>query len=734
MALINPYNNRGMLPVESDMFFGRDNEMQRIENMLAYDSPQCVSIVGERRIGKSSLAYRVFHKLKDAVDTLAVYLDCDRIPGECKSKNNFFQFLDQLVLEALEDKSEIKQILGIKKGKLFQSYSSFEAFIKNTGLKGIKTIIFFDEFEHFPEKNFADDNFFSNLRAAAGNPENRLAFVTLSQSNLKDLTHISIQSSSFWNIFQMEVIGLLDKRNIDRLRRYGFEKMGFSLTGEEMEKIHYYAGDFPFFNQVVCAFLWDSKGFDHELNWDKLEVDILLHYEKLWEDRTVEEKWLLKNLDKNKFIDNLLLKEMCSRGLLLMADSINSPFSGYFSRLIDRDLKIPLEEARQIYINRAKQEPENIDVLRNLKNIYEESGDEDQAKEVEERVSLLKEKKDFEFNLTQRISLHQLELHDLYLFDDFKWTFQPQINLLLGRNGFGKTYLLRLLTAVLQKNKEKTSEFFEYSQDRSDPYTRLILKRGDKTETILRNKILFEESIGKVPVLAVPDMRFVDKSKMSISPSADEKSDLKHYGAYHFLYQVSPEKVIENFLFQLCITYLDKGKRFDLPVFHLIHRIIGELSGSKFEFQRIEPIGRARFQMDVITEGNNKPIPLQLASQGTLSILAIFGIIYEYLKAVFPGIPENELVNQPAIVFIDELDAHLHPAWQQKIVRLLRENFPNVQFIITAHSPFVVAGCLEGEAAVLRKNEKGFTVHVFQQDFIGWEAKELYGKVFQVED
>jgi hypothetical protein len=46
MALINPYNNRGMLPVESDMFFGRDKEMQRIENMLVIDRPQCVSMVG----------------------------------------------------------------------------------------------------------------------------------------------------------------------------------------------------------------------------------------------------------------------------------------------------------------------------------------------------------------------------------------------------------------------------------------------------------------------------------------------------------------------------------------------------------------------------------------------------------------------------------------------------------------------------------------------------------------
>jgi AAA+ ATPase superfamily predicted ATPase len=45
-----------MIPIDSDMFFGREKEMRRIEGMLSGDTPQCVSIVGERRIGKSSLA------------------------------------------------------------------------------------------------------------------------------------------------------------------------------------------------------------------------------------------------------------------------------------------------------------------------------------------------------------------------------------------------------------------------------------------------------------------------------------------------------------------------------------------------------------------------------------------------------------------------------------------------------------------------------------------------------
>jgi len=43
----------------------------------------------------------------------------------------------------------------------------------------------------------------------------------------------------------------------------------------------------------------------------------------------------------------------------------------------------------------------------------------------------------------------------------------------------------------------------------------------------------------------------------------------------------------------------------------------------------------------------------------------------------------------PAIVLIDEIDLHLHPSWQQTILRTLMHIFPNVQFIVT-HSPAVL--------------------------------------------
>ena len=129
-SISNPYNMRGMISIESDMFFGRESEMRIIEGMLSSDPPQSVSIVGERRIGKSSLAFRVFHKIKKSGDTLAIFLDCDGLSEECQTKDHFFRLLNKRFLEALAHKPKILELLGKSRNNLFESYPSFKDFVE----------------------------------------------------------------------------------------------------------------------------------------------------------------------------------------------------------------------------------------------------------------------------------------------------------------------------------------------------------------------------------------------------------------------------------------------------------------------------------------------------------------------------------------------------------------------------------------------------------------------------
>jgi ABC-type cobalamin/Fe3+-siderophores transport system ATPase subunit len=61
------------------------------------------------------------------------------------------------------------------------------------------------------------------------------------------------------------------------------------------------------------------------------------------------------------------------------------------------------------------------------------------------------------------------------------------------------------------------------------------------------------------------------------------------------------------------------------------------------------------------------------------------------------------------IVLLDEIDLHLHPTWQRRIVPLLRKAFPRLQFIVSTHSPLVLAG-FEREEIILLKLQDGQVV------------------------
>jgi predicted ATP-binding protein involved in virulence len=57
---------------------------------------------------------------------------------------------------------------------------------------------------------------------------------------------------------------------------------------------------------------------------------------------------------------------------------------------------------------------------------------------------------------------------------------------------------------------------------------------------------------------------------------------------------------------------------------------------------------------------------------------------------------ENTKIIAPGVVLIDEIDAHLHPIWQRRIGIWFRDHFPNLQFIVTTHSPLICQAATVG--------------------------------------
>ena len=103
----NPYTNRGTIRNPQE-FFGREREVRRIFSRISSSHPQCISIIGERKIGKSSLLYFIDHEetrrkwLKDEESYVFVLIDLQERACEM-SFSAFFKFIFRALADQLGD-------------------------------------------------------------------------------------------------------------------------------------------------------------------------------------------------------------------------------------------------------------------------------------------------------------------------------------------------------------------------------------------------------------------------------------------------------------------------------------------------------------------------------------------------------------------------------------------------------------------------------------------------------
>lgn len=118
-------------------------------------------------------------------------------------------------------------------------------------------------------------------------------------------------------------------------------------------------------------------------------------------------------------------------------------------------------------------------------------------------------------------------------------------------------------------------------------------------------------------------------------------------------------------------------------------------------------------------------MPLIDMSDGYRSALAMLIDVYRHMvNAYGPDIlSEDEhgrnVVNRPGVVLIDEVDTHLHPAWQREIGFWLKRHLPKVQFIVTSHSPLVCQAADGGRIYHLPQPGHGVGFRLLREDYDG---------------
>ena len=85
-----------------------------------------------------------------------------------------------------------------------------------------------------------------------------------------------------------------------------------------------------------------------------------------------------------------------------------------------------------------------------------------------------------------------------------------------------------------------------------------------------------------------------------------------------------------------------------------------------------------------------RSLPFSFLSDGYRNMVAMVADIAVRCATLNPQLKEKSSQETPGVVLIDEIDLHLHPRWQRRVVNDLLRTFPRIQFFGTTHSPFVI--------------------------------------------
>ena len=120
-------------------------------------------------------------------------------------------------------------------------------------------------------------------------------------------------------------------------------------------------------------------------------------------------------------------------------------------------------------------------------------------------------------------------------------------------------------------------------------------------------------------------------------------------------------------------------------------------------------------------------------SAGFQAVLSIVANIFEWIEGTRQ---EGERVASKATgtVLIDELDLHLHPEWQFTLRDGLSNIFPNIQFIVTTHSPHLLSSAKENEVIVMDRGyeQNEFYLKPSAKRYSGWNTDQILSEIMGV--
>lgn len=329
----NPYITRAPVK-EPEGFYGREDIMVRIFRDIARKQMQSHCIIGERRIGKTSLLYQIIHKevqkryIKNVESFISVRTDTLLFPNE--PPTTFFE-------EWAKNISEIsRQAPPPEPG-----YLSFRRFVEDVTETGYKLVILLDEFEATITNSHLDRGFFEFLRALTQNYD--ISFILFSRTPLqyflKTEKFRSICSSPFFNALNISYLKFLKKSESESLITEPSQKAGTDIT-EFADFILNHAYYHPFLLQQLCSIIFDQKkasNSNHENTLKDFKTQTEEFFTYLWQHSDPDEKEVLKKLaTKEGDIVKTVLDNLDRRSIL--TEDRSKIFCPLFEEFVKRQI------------------------------------------------------------------------------------------------------------------------------------------------------------------------------------------------------------------------------------------------------------------------------------------------------------------------------------------------------------------------------------------------------------
>jgi predicted ATP-dependent endonuclease of OLD family len=326
------------------------------------------------------------------------------------------------------------------------------------------------------------------------------------------------------------------------------------------------------------------------------------------------------------------------------------------------------------------------------------------------------------------MKIKKLEIEGIGGIKELTIDFNEQMNLICGPNGVGKTTILECIghafansrSTILRRNVAYASGKFSLviDNDQGQEQTRNFATESFHPSESNARFSGFHEIAKKVIVFKTH--RTFDYINLeNISKDTAKNANTFAVEAFNGVgLQDTKNWLVQRFMWSGHDGLLSEEQMSNLK---LAQKVFGLLS-DEIEFAKIKPD-----TFDILVKNNSGEIYYEYLSSGYKSCLQVLlGLIKEIeLRFKEPYVKAEEF---DGLVLLDEVDLHLHPEWQAKLLHVLKDVFPRVQFIATTHSPHMIQAASPQEIIALGFNDGSVEIRELPSEefgFRGWTVDEI---------